>query len=114
MSVVDRTREVKREIHRRAAIGMTVAGGVAVDTAVGFAPHREGFLRKGIFAEKVSDDGKELRIRIIDTVEYADAQERGPAPGSKKAWKFTPHMRPMVDFMQTKFQDIIDKAVFGK
>ena len=110
--IIDRTEQVKREIRDRARRGMTVAGNVAVATAAEKAPIREGYLRKGIFAKPVEENGSELRITIVDSVEYARMQEMGPA-GNRK-FKFTPHMRPMVDHMRKVFQAIIDRAVFGK
>lgn len=112
--IIDRTAMVTAEFSRRGAAGLKIASNIAVATAIEKAPIREGFLRKGIFAGPVSQSGDEMRVRIIDSVEYADAQERGPAPGSKKKWKYTPHMRPMIDYMQGVFQGICERAVLGK
>ena len=125
----DRTEQVKREMRRRAAAGMTIAGSIATDIAVDLAPNRTGALRKGIHAEVV-ESGGDLRVRIVDSVEYARFQEMGAqaAPGKFMRWedpvtkevifakqiKATPHMRPMVDHMRRVFQGIIDKAVHGK
>ena len=128
--IIDRTEQVKREIRDRARRGMTVAGNVATAAAVEKAPINMGNLRDGIFAKPVEEHGSELRLTIVDSVEYARFQEMGAqaAPGKFMRWKdlktgeyifakkikATPHMRPMVDHMRTVFQSIIERAVFGK
>lgn len=114
MSVVDNTANVTAEFHRRARQGMTVAGNVAEECAVELAPIDKGFLRKGIYVSDIVDDGKTLSMKLISPVEYSIPQELGPAPGSKRQFRFTPFIRPTNDFMQTKFQGIIEKAVLGK
>ena len=82
--IIDRTEQVKREIRDRARQGMTVAGNVAVATAVKDAPHNMGNLRDGIFAKPVEEHGSELRLTIVDSVEYARFQEMGVPAGMPK------------------------------
>lgn len=101
-------------MRKRAMTGMRVAEKTFVSTARELAPVDTGDLRKSITGGEVTSQGGEVRCRVIDSVEYAIHQELGPLPGTKKKWRFTPHMRPAADYMQTVFQKIMERAVLGR
>ena len=119
--VVDRTNEVRREMHRRAMRGVKIAQALNVKTAKELAPFPEpvehpyatGTTKREIFGSEVVERGGEMRCRVINPMEYGADQEFGPQ-GSGKRWRFTPHIRPALDHIKGQFRDIIERAVYGK
>ena len=119
--VVDRTNEVRAEMHRRAMRGVKIAQALNVKTAKELAPFREpvkhpyatGTMKSRIYGSEVVESGGELKCRVINPMEYGAYQEFGPM-GSGKRWRFTPHIRPALDQIRGQFRDIIERAVYGK
>ena len=119
--VVDRTNEVRREMHRRAMRGVKIAQALNVKTAKELAPSPEsvehpyatGTTKREIFGTEITDSNGELKCRVVNPMDYAVYQEFGPQ-GSGKRWRFTPHIRPALDHIKGQFRDIIERAVYGK
>jgi hypothetical protein len=51
-----------------------------------------------------------FEITLGSTADYAQHQEFGPKETTKKKWRFRPFIRPAVNIMQVKADEVIDRV----